>query len=537
MQFLKRFITLGRDDLYERAMELFNNHQYKEAIEKFDELLKKKPSSTSLHHNLSRVYCGQAHRNLGIVLFTMGDYSNALQKFQKALQFNLGDIELYHFIGICLNNLGNFEGAMKAFNVILEVEPSHLSTKLKLGIAFHNLKMWYKAEQLYKDILLTNPDYADVHFHLGLALLGQKKIVDATQAFQNALTINPQYVEARKKLGIGQAYLGNYHDAYINLKAIIEKYPDFADIHYYLGVVHAGRNESSEAIECFNRCLRINPSFIDAKIKLGILYCRTGDFRAGARELEEASRLDEGNKNLAMAINVLKTLISTSSPQSTEEFFAILSSFTGDDPPIIQALEEFNRHIEITPDFSDMISIIKSFKDEDTSLCEMLIPFIREYISQHPTYPDLHNSLGILYRKLNKLAEAEACFKEAIRINPEFIKARLNLFATLKDRGVFLEAVAEGKLIASKNVLFPDFYCALGDIYFSLALYQEALECSQKSLSLNASYAPAFFLSGEIYEKQGTTSEAIKALQHCLKANPSKELYIKAREALNKLQG
>ena len=52
MQFLKRFITLGRDDLYERAMELFNNHQYKEAIEKFENKFKEMIKKRLLKHGI-----------------------------------------------------------------------------------------------------------------------------------------------------------------------------------------------------------------------------------------------------------------------------------------------------------------------------------------------------------------------------------------------------------------------------------------------------------------------------------------------------
>ncbi len=192
MRIFKRIWTLGSNDLYNEAMRFFNEHNYREAIAKFEELLGQKRSLKSLHYNLSLVYASQSHRNLGIVLFATGSYREALEEFKMALHFNPDYNELNYFIGVCQNNLGDFRGAIDSFNTVLSVDPHNLPVALRFGVVLHNNKMWDRAASLYKEILFKNPQYADIHYNLGLAFLGQGQVARALASFESALEINPQ---------------------------------------------------------------------------------------------------------------------------------------------------------------------------------------------------------------------------------------------------------------------------------------------------------------------------------------------------------
>jgi tetratricopeptide (TPR) repeat protein len=536
MSFFKRVLAFGKDEFYEEAIGLYNRHQYKEAIEKFEEILKKKKSTTSLHYNLSRVYLSQAHRNLGIISFAMGNFSIALQEFQLALQFNPDYVELFHFIGVCQNNLGDFEGAIKSFNMLLEVEPSNLPTRLKLGVAFHNLGMWDKVIALYQRILKTNPNYADIHYRLGLAFLGQGAMNDAIKAFESALAINPGYLQARTKMSLTHAYLGNYDDALKDLTAIKEQFPYYADIQYHMGIVYTGCDKPEEAISHFRRALEINPTYKNAKTKLGFLYCHLGRVDEGIKELEEASRIDPQDQDLLMTIRVLKD-VSATPPEGGGGFSDILNRVLGEEREIAQTMQEFIRHIEIGPDVSEIVSIIMSVSEEDSSLCEALIPLVKEHIAEHSEYPDLHDSLGTLYLRLNRIEEASLAFEEAVRLNPDFLSARYNLFYALKALGRHEEALVHGESISSRNLLYPDFYCTLGEVYLALSRFEDALKYVNKTLELNPHYARGHLLLSQIYEKEGNTHGALEELERCTVCKPPRELQLIIKEAEKRLKG
>lgn len=529
--FLKRLLTFGKDELYEQGIAYFNLHRYNEAIARFESVLKRNLSSSSLYRNLAQVYCGYAHRNLGVMLFATGNFPSALREFELAISFNRSHTELYHFIGICQNNLADFEGAVKTFKKILEVDPASIPTKLKLGIALHNLQMWDRSVAIYSSIIEQQPLYADVHYRLGLALLGQNKPAEAVAAFEKALSINPHYTDARLKLGVTQAYLGFFERALANFNEISLNYPEFADIYYFKGIVFSGLNEIDSAIEAFNHALQVNASYKDARIKLGIIYCHCNDFKAGIREFRGACEIDKSDQNLAQTVESISAVISTQT-YTDEKTASLIGQFLGLDKPLAQTIREFNKYLKITPDFSDILSIIKHFSEENTSLCSMLIPLVEDYIRIHPDYPDLHNTLGILYVKTNKLAKAENAFSEAVRLNPNYINARINLFTTLHALKKNSAALEQGRYLSSQDAPYPDVYCTMSNVLFELNLLDEALQYAQKAITLRPRYASAHYIAGRIYQSRGDWTLAAEAYERCLDCLPAKELSLKAKEAI-----
>lgn len=535
--FLKRLFTFGRNELYEQGIAFFNKHQYNEAISRFEAVLERKSSTSSLYRNLAQVYCGYAHRNLGVMLFATGNFSAALQEFERAISFNRSHSQLYHFIGICQNNLADFEGAVKTFKKILEMDPRSIPTKLKLGIALHNLQMWDRSVEIYASILEQQPLYADVHYRLGLALLGQSKPAEAVTAFQKALSINPRYTDARLKLGVTQAYLGHFDEAMENFNEILVHYPEFADVYYFKGIVYSGRNAIDAAIEAFTQALTINASYKDARIKLGILYCHRNNFKAGIEQFRQACASDTADQNLAQALDVISTVINAQT-YSDEKTASLIGQFLGLEKPLAQTIREFNKHLKIAPDFSDILSIIKHFSEENTSLCSMLIPLVEDYIRLHPEYPDLHNTLGMLYAKTNKLLKAENAYKEAIRINPRYLNARINLFNTLHILKKNQEALEHGRYLSTQDAPYPDVYCTMSSVLLELDLPDEALQFATKAIDLRPRYASAHYIIGKIHHSRGDKDRAAEAYEHCLNSQPSPELSLKVKEAiynLNKL--
>ncbi|HNQ64025.1 MAG: Lipopolysaccharide assembly protein B [Syntrophorhabdaceae bacterium] len=535
MSILKHLFNLGKDEKYEEAMKCFNEHDFRGAVEKFENILKTKTSSKSLHYNLSKVYISQSHRNLGIILFAMGNYSEALKEFNMALEFNQDYHELNYFIGVCLNNLGDFDGAIKSFIAVLDADPANLPARLKLGIALHNYKMWDKAIALYKNILKANPKYADIHYNLGLSYLGQGKIDEAKSSFEDALEINANYLQAKVKIAISNIFQGRLENALDSLLVLSENYPNYADIHYYLGIVYSAKNEIENALESFRRAIKINPAYKDARIKLATLYCYFERIEEGIKELEEVKRLDPEDKDISIITCAIKSAVSSSSCPG-ENFMEIYQNMLFKDKQVVKTMPEFNRGVSISPDMSDMITIIMSISEEDRSLCEMLIPYVKDHVSMNEDYPDLHNSLGMLYLKVNRYEEAEVSFKKAVELNPNYLKARINLFHTLKILKKYEDAIKEGEYILSQDIAYPDFHCVMAELYLALKEYDKALVSVFKALNMNPQYSKANCLAGDIYKIKNDHDKAAEYYNRCLKSNPTKILQEMAENGLSTLK-
>jgi tetratricopeptide (TPR) repeat protein len=306
-----------------------------------------------------------------------------------------------------------------------------VSVRIKLAIALSNLEMWGESIKVYREILQEHPNYADIWFRLGLAYMGEGLASEAKEAFCEALKLNPRYFEAKNKLGITLAYLGEFDEALRVMNEILESGRKYADVYYHMALVEIARCRHREAIALLREALAINPKYKEAKAKMGLLHCKACDLALGLQELKETVLLAPQDKSLKPLIGAIENVIASATP-AEGELQVVINQFLGEDKSFAQTLQEFHKQIEITPNFSEVVSVVLPLLEEDSSACEMLLPQLQGYLKENPTYPDLHNGLGSVYVKLKRLREAEAAFREALRLNPEYVKARMNLFQTLK---------------------------------------------------------------------------------------------------------
>ena len=532
---LLRLFRSQKNTLYEEAIQRYNSHEYGQAIEEFEKIIREGTSPKGLHYRLSYFYLGQARLELGILLFALGNFSKAVPELEKAAKFDPDNIDIYEYLGICYNNVGEFEKAISTFEYFLDRKPNHLQSRLKLEITYHNIKMWDKAISTCKEILQKAPDYADVHFYLGLAYLGKGEASKAVLSFDNALKINPRYVSAQIKLGITLAYLGDLDAALSRISQTVKAFPKYADLDYFLGIVYAGRDEIPQAIDCFRQALEINPSFRNARIKLGMILCKTGNFRKALNEFEQAQELDPEDSSLNVVIERVREVILPYA-HGIQKFPDIFEELFGDEGIISQTVREFTGNLEIVPSFNEMLSIIKYFPEEDVSFFESLIPVVNKYIEQNPHHPDLHNALGSFYVNAKRYDEGEEAFRKALDINPEYLEARFNLFKALKKHGKLESAVEEGEILLETKLSYPDFYCSLGEIYISMEIFERADAVLQRAIEKNPKYAETHFLLAKVRENQGLKEKAIEELKKCIDSNPPEWLRQKANETLSKLK-
>ena len=147
-------------------------------------------------------------------------------------------------------------------------------------------------------------------------------------------------------------------------------------------------------------------------------------------------------------------------------------------------------------------------------------------------YADVFNKLGLIYHRKGKLSKAAEFFERAISLNPKYTEASLNLAVTYNDLGRFDEAnrvfsKATSVVKAEPTALDPfiqgklaDAHGKLGDQYFDLALYDDALEEYRKALNLRPSFVDILTKIGITLREQRAFDEAVQFLIKAKQANP-----------------
>ena len=147
-------------------------------------------------------------------------------------------------------------------------------------------------------------------------------------------------------------------------------------------------------------------------------------------------------------------------------------------------------------------------------------------------YADVYNKLGLIYHGKGELGKAVAAFRKAIEINPSYTEVSLNLAVTLNDMGKYNEAgeifnsaakIAHGSPFSLDPFIkgkLANEHSKIGDIYYDLGLFGEAVEEYKKAINLRPTFVDIITKIGIAYREKGMYNEAMREFTKSKEINP-----------------
>lgn len=129
----------GAPSLYRESIELFDNGDVRNAIEKMNAAIKAAPEYA------------EAYDKLGYMLMSTGEYDSALSAFQSALTKNPGMRTSKYGIGFALLEKGDLKGAESKFTDALTLNPYPSMAHYGLGLVYERLEEYEKAVKHFKE--------------------------------------------------------------------------------------------------------------------------------------------------------------------------------------------------------------------------------------------------------------------------------------------------------------------------------------------------------------------------------------------------
>lgn len=181
-------------DLYENALNLYNQGKLNEAEESFLEIIESDPK------NVSALF------TLGLIQFRNKNYNKAYHYLNKASTFS-DDIKIKVHQGTALHKLGRYNEALDMYKKVLEVEPENIGILNNLStikLLFGNL---FEAKVIAEKIISIKPQYIDPYINLGNILKDMGNIKGAIEYYEKALSLDKHNITAYSNMLLAMHYI------------------------------------------------------------------------------------------------------------------------------------------------------------------------------------------------------------------------------------------------------------------------------------------------------------------------------------------
>jgi small GTP-binding protein len=278
--------------------------------------------------------------------------------------------------------------------------------------------------------------------------------------------------DVREHVELGAAYLerGDLDSAIHQLELATELRPEHPRASYLLGVAFARRGDDGRAIEALSRAAAVRGGFAEAHVALGELYRRRGELEAAGDAYRAA--LDQGVSDGATRGEVYRGLGAV-----------YLGSHRHD-----KAVRELRKAVASLPDDPEAQALLGRALFLRGDLDAARVSLERATL-RTPSVLALQ-TIGELYERLGRRAEAELSFRRALEREPhadQEVSARLGLARVLLESGQAGAAHEQLMRALALDPERPDLSVVQGRVLNAAASPEQALAAYDRALAARPS--------------------------------------------------
>jgi tetratricopeptide (TPR) repeat protein len=294
---------------WEKAVSLYKQGQYRDAIEEFQKVLAEYPE-----HSDSWKFVGLSH-------YQIKEFKSAVAPLEKALALKRkegrNDPDLYRALGQSHVAVSEYEKALPYFETLVRVQMNLATNFYMLGVTYANLNRAEDAAEAFQKAVKLDPKDSDSWYYLGVQHFRNGRLNDAIAALRFGLNSNPRNTEMLGLLAesllrqgtaetdekksvtyfeeairaatslknlredapslelLGRAFLAakKYTNAEMTLSRALEASGEpSATLYFNLGFAHAQIKSWPRAAEMLAKADKLNPGDLNTLYYLGYVY-------------------------------------------------------------------------------------------------------------------------------------------------------------------------------------------------------------------------------------------------------------------------
>jgi tetratricopeptide (TPR) repeat protein len=294
---------------WERAVSLYKQGQFREAIAEFQKVLAEYPEHSD------------SWKFVGLAYYQLKEYESAIAPLEKSLALKRkegrNDADLVRALGQGHLAIKQYEKALPYFEMLTRMQMNVASNFYMLGVSYANLGRAEEAASAFQKAVKLDPKDSDSWYYLGVESFRNGKIEETIVSLRSGLATAPKnpemlglLAEALLRLGagetdprrsnslfeeaiqaamtlksvrddaatnelLGRAYLATkkYTNAELTLSRALEgtKQPSAA-LYFNLGFAHAQNKSWARAAEMLAQADKLNPGDLNTLYYLGYVY-------------------------------------------------------------------------------------------------------------------------------------------------------------------------------------------------------------------------------------------------------------------------
>ncbi len=394
----------------------------------------------------------------GIELVKNGDHARAILEFSNAVAIRPNDAEAYYQLALAQLGAGDAGSAVSNLAKATKLDPKHAGAQLKIAEFLSSERekaSLLEAEKRIRVVLEQSPNNPDALNVLAIAGWGLGKKQEAEVLLNQAFAQAPANVKSTVSLARLKLVQKDIAGAEQVLQKAVSSEPGSTDLLTALGNFYLAVNNPVRAEEQYRRVLEIDP-------KKGAVLAALADIKMRGKQIDEAGLLYERASALSdprfRSLHAMFLFETGKRDAAIAEFEKLAARDKADRTVrshLVSAYEAVNRIADAEKVLAAAIQ--KNPRDGDALLQRSQLELRSGHYVEaqadlakialfHPNSALVHYLTGIVHGRRGAQFSQRQWLGDAVRIDPEFLAARLQLaqlLITMKSARAALDLLNE----------------------------------------------------------------------------------------------
>ena len=461
-----------------------------------------------------------------------GDATAALPRFRALADRDSHDLPSVRKVAECYVQLRSWQEANDWID-----RHDRSDTDLRLLRARSDLGAFrlQEAERELKTLLVDSPEIPAVYYYLAQVYSQQEQRAAAQQAYSNALRAQPGYIPA--VLGLGNISLqeGDADRALNYASQVIATSYWLADAHILAGSAYLLKNENDQAQRAFALAAGLNPRSPQAQERIGKVLSLRSNYAEAEKAYEASLSLAP---DYAPALNGLSEVLVKQGKvkQASARMDRQIAAQPGAYEIVVAKAEfcvaqkdwpcaerSYKQALIDNPSYVNGYLALAHIYAATNRAGEMIQQY-ETVRSKFPSYLPAYVLLAQVYAYMGDVDRAQKTLLDALKVDPNFYLAQMNLARLYVDHGGSLaDALQLAQKAKASQPDDPNVNDVLGWIYYKQGLYLSAIAPLELAVAKNPQVAAFQFHLGMAYLAMGQSAQAQATLQTAISLglNPS----------------